>query len=132
FTTNDLRYKVFRSIIRRRFAKHLYSILHPDLALGIGKTLSRSSRMRRLTRTDRELKLKGLEDYAHKQIQMHGHDVVVLGHSHEPVISKIARGSEESENYGYYVNCGDWIKHYTYVIIIDGIPDLKIFEQKEL
>ncbi len=134
YTVNDLRYKIFRRLIRMRVIKQLFSLLHPDFALELGKTLSRSSRMRRITRTDRELKLKGLEDFATRMIKTAGYACVVLGHSHEPLLKKIAHASrlgEKPENYGYYVNCGDWVRHYSYVIVVDGIPQLHIFAQNE-
>ena len=47
YTTNDFRYKIFRSLIRKKFFKKLFELFHPDFSLALGKLLSRSSRDRK-------------------------------------------------------------------------------------
>ncbi len=54
-TTNDIRYKIFRSVIRNKVVMTIFEILHPDFSLSIGRKMSRSSRSRPMST---ELKLR--------------------------------------------------------------------------
>lgn len=121
YTINDLRYKVFRRIIRMPWIKAMFSILHPDLALSIGAGMSRSSRLRRVSKALMSRKSAGLTAFAGSMINKKGYDIVVMGHSHDPVMRPIGKG--------HYLNCGDWLSHRSYVEIIDGEPCLKNFER---
>lgn len=120
YTSNDLRYKIFRSIIRNKIVMWIFQIIHPDLALNIGKTMSRSSRNRAMSPQLKEAKAKGLESYAIKQLNKDS-DVVIMGHSHSPVLKEF--------DTGLYINSGDWIKHNTYIEAIDGKFQLKIYKE---
>jgi len=33
-------------------------------------------------------------------------------------------------NGGVYINVGDWLTHFTYGVIRDGVPSLEVFEGK--
>jgi len=113
-TSNDLRYKVFRTLIRTRFIRGVFEILHPDIALGIGKMLSRSSRNRKTSKPIQVAKESGLERFAKRHSKEY--DIIVMGHSHMP----------KHEKYGDcdYLNSGDWVRNNTYVKIVDGQPQL--------
>ncbi len=119
YTVNDFRYKLFRNIIRLPMLKSIFSRLHPDLALWIGAMLSRSSRNRKSPLWLRRKKTAGLEKHASAQLKS-SYDIVVMGHSHEPCITKIYNG--------YYGNCGDWLKNRSYITIIDGNIELCKYE----
>jgi len=127
WTVNDWRYRIFRRIIRRELCKRLFSILHPDLALSLGIKLSRSSRKRQTPPELRSNKLAGLQRFAEQRIMKNGYGCVVLGHSHEPCIIPVSRSGQT----GYYVNSGDWLKHFSYVEIVDGIPTLSFYEPNQ-
>jgi UDP-2,3-diacylglucosamine hydrolase len=118
-TVNDMRYKLFRRVIRLPLMKRMFGWLHPDLALGLGSRLSRSSRARKDPVSLRKLKNFGLESYAKELILLKKADYVVMGHSHDPLYKEI--------DGGYYVNSGDWIKHHSFVEIISGKIELKQF-----
>lgn len=115
-TVNDMRYQLFRRIIRFPFTKKLFSILHPDLALGLGSKLSRSSRARKDPPPMRRKKNSGLHSYARSQIRSKKADYVIMGHSHHPELIEMEGG--------FYANCGDWISHHSFVEIISG--DIRI------
>ena len=119
YTSNDLRYKLFRSIIRNRFVMWIFEIMHPDFSLGIGKIMSRSSREKRTSTELMQAREKGLIEFAKKQFKHF--DIVVMGHSHIPKLEKF-------EN-GIYANAGDWIKHNSYLAISDG--EIKLIELEE-
>jgi UDP-2,3-diacylglucosamine pyrophosphatase LpxH len=42
---------------------------------------------------------------------------VACGHSHLPVVREVEPGR-------YYLNAGDWITHFTYIAVQDGVPAL--------
>jgi UDP-2,3-diacylglucosamine hydrolase len=113
-TTNDTKYKILRSIIRLPFTKKLFSIIHPDLSLSIGRAFSRSSRERNIPHQLQQKKKEGLERYAASLLDQY--DYVVMGHTHEPCVMPMGKG--------VYANCGDWLENHTYVKIIDGKLEL--------
>ncbi|MEN6444869.1 MAG: UDP-2,3-diacylglucosamine diphosphatase [Candidatus Cloacimonas sp.] len=115
-TFNDLRYQLYRKVIRWQVVRKIATLLHPDLALTIGMLFSRSSREHKDNPENIIRKSRGLKNYAQKLIEQKRADIVVLGHSHKPTLESIGKG--------FYVNCGDWISHYSYVEIDAGIPSL--------
>jgi len=121
-TLNDLRYQIYRKIIRWKGIRKIAAILHPDLALTIGMLFSRSSREHKDSPALVERKSYGLKNYAKRLIEHKRADIVVLGHSHKPALEKIGKG--------FYVNCGDWINHYSYVEIDAGNPTLHQYNIK--
>ena len=116
-TVNDLRYHLFRTVIRLPIVKRIFGWLHPDFALGLGSKMSRSSRARRDLPDMRERKNAGLTKYAKELITKGEADYVIMGHSHNPLVQSIRSG--------YYANSGDWICHRSYIEIIDGVINLK-------
>ena len=122
FTFNDLRYKIFRQIIRTRPVRWVYNLLHPDLALRLGASLSRSSSFKRLSTLRHRRRSAGLEHYAASKIKSGQYDLVIMGHSHEPVKKPIGKG--------FYLNRGDWIRSFTYVKVVDGYCQICCFESE--
>ncbi len=119
YTSNDLRYQLFRRLIRNRPVMTLFELLHPDVALGLGGLLSRTSRRARtpqplLVRKRAGLRRKGA------QLLERGYQVVVFGHTHEPGI--------EHTDKGVIANSGDWIRNSTYVLVENGKTTLHTFE----
>ncbi|NQT65831.1 MAG: UDP-2,3-diacylglucosamine diphosphatase [FCB group bacterium] len=110
YTSNDLRYQIFRRMIRNKFIMWIFGNLHPDFALNIGKNMSRSSRKQQPTDEILNKRERGLIQFAKEKLNET--DLVILGHSHLPKI----------ENYknGVYANAGDWIKNYTYLKLENG------------
>lgn len=121
-TFNDLRYQLYRKVIRWKAVHKIASFLHPDLALTIGSRFSRTSRQRKDSQELVDKKSKGLKNYAKWLIEHKKADIVVLGHSHQPVWETMGNGS--------YLNCGDWITYYSYVEIDAGKPALKEYNIK--
>lgn len=117
-TTNDSKYKLLRSIIRMPITRKLFAMIHPDWSLALGKALSRSSRLKRISHTIQQQKKMGLEQYA--ESLLNEYDFVVMGHTHEPCIIPMGKG--------VYANCGDWLINHSYVKIIDGNLEVCTFE----
>jgi len=122
-TVNDMRYQFFRKIIRLPLIRRFFGILHPDLALGLGSKMSRSSRARKDPAPLRVRKNKGLIDFARHLINKGKADIVVMGHAHAPSLQMIDKG--------HYANSGDWICHHSFIEIDDGNIQLKYFKQNK-
>ncbi len=118
YTSNDFRYKIFRSLVRNKIIQKIFGAIHPDLSLSLGNLLSRSSRKRRESTSLLEKKKSGLIDFAKSHFDKY--DIIIMGHSHSPILNNF--------NNKYYINSGDWLKHNSYVEIINGIPELKYWK----
>lgn len=122
-TLNDFRYQAFRRLIRIPLMKKFFGLLHPDLALGLGSKMSRSSRARLDLPRMRVRKNVGLQAFARNVIGSGRADYVIMGHSHNPGLHEIAGG--------VYANSGDWISHHSFVEIIAGDIQIKQYNKKE-
>lgn len=116
YTINDLRYKAFRFLIRSKPIRFVYNLLHPDWALRLGNKMSRTSSMRRITKSKDRRRSEGLELFARKLISEQNYYLVCMGHSHKPLFQKYEKG--------FYANSGDWLKSFSYIKVIDGIAEL--------
>ena len=114
YTSNDLRYQIFRRMIHNKFIMWIFGNLHPDLALNIGKSMSRSSRKQQPTNEVSNKREQGLIKFAKKKLNET--DLIILGHSHIPKI-------ERYEN-GIYANAGDWINNSSYLTMTNGKIEL--------
>ena len=117
YTSSDLRYQIFRKMIRNRFIMWIFGNLHPDFALNIARIMSRSSRKQQITDRTLNKREEGLIKFAKEKLNRK--DLVILGHSHLPKI----------ENYqnGIYANAGDWIKNNSYLKMENGKIELHYF-----
>jgi UDP-2,3-diacylglucosamine hydrolase len=117
-TSNDIRYFIFRNLLRNKVTKFIFNLIHPELSLNIGKKLSRSSRDRQDSPEITKKKNQGLIDFAEKKIK-DGYQLVIMGHAHNPQKIQLDQG--------FYLNSGDWIVHNSYIEIVDGQAHLKYF-----
>ena len=113
----DLRYRLLKSVVRSRPMILAFRTLHPELGLRVARAVSRTE-----TRTDEEAargRATFLQDWAASRLR-EDDDLgwVVCGHCHVPAL-------EEVEPARYYLNAGDWIRHYTYIRIDEtGTPEM--------
>ncbi len=118
-TINDLRYHIFRAVIRLDIVRIMAKFFHPEFLLKLGSGMSRSSRKRTKSRKLTKGQSKGLTDYVQKKAFKY--DIFLMGHVHDP--QKIEYGKS------VYINTGDWIVNNTYAEICDGIAELKTYKQ---
>ena len=104
YTKNDIRYKVFRRVIRSKIVKYITKLIHPDISLKIGQLMSRSSRKKVINDKKSFAKELGLKIKAESLSDEY--DLIVFGHSHNPKYLKI--------NNSIYINTGDWINQSSY------------------
>jgi UDP-2,3-diacylglucosamine hydrolase len=119
YTSNDIRYHILKSILRNPFINAIFELLHPDIGLPWGRWMSRSSRKQEIPLRKRMQMEKGLTDFAKKKFN-EGFDYVIMGHIHQPKILQF--------NSGTYINLGDWITHYSYLVFEDGVFELRYWE----
>ncbi len=112
----DYGYRLLKKIFRFKPNIWLYKLLPVNIAYKLA--LSTSGASRRYTSGKRN-DLLGYYDYATTKIKS-GFDVVIMGHTHIPEIKKI--------DSGLYINSGDWIKHYSYVVLKEGNFELRYFK----
>lgn len=116
FTYNDVRYHILKSILRNRFVNFLFGLLHPDIGLKLGKFMSRSSKKYKKPVSRMKKHERGMTDFA-KQKFDEGFDYVIMGHIHKPRIISFDKG--------IYINLGDWINHFSYLIIDENSVEMK-------
>ena len=108
--------RVFRVLMRSRINGWLYSLLHPDFGIGLAHAVARASRG---TNAKPSL-VEDMARFAEGRLES-GFDVVIMGHSHVPELRRFGGG--------VYINVGDWLDHFTYGVIRDGVPSLEVFEE---
>ncbi|MBK9099095.1 MAG: UDP-2,3-diacylglucosamine diphosphatase [bacterium] len=96
--SNDMGYNILKWILRNKFFQWLYSLLHPDLGIGLASRTSKSSR----SYTDKKDygEVDGLFEAAKKKID-EGFDYVLFGHLHKRIWEKYKQGN--------YINLGSWL-----------------------
>lgn len=106
--------RFFRGLMRGRLNARLYSLLHPDLGVGLAEWVARRSRQNSAPPELRER----LRTFAIDKLG-HGFGLVVMGHTHEPEL--VESGT------GIYLNTGDWLAQFSYGVVRDGRVALERF-----
>jgi len=109
--------QIFRVLMRSRVDGWLYSLLHPDIGIGLALAVARVSRVK----SAKPSLVEDMAKFAAAKVAS-GFDVVIMGHSHVPEFKQLGDG--------VYLNVGDWMTHFTYGVIRDGVPSLEVFEER--
>ncbi|MBR9989688.1 MAG: UDP-2,3-diacylglucosamine diphosphatase [Gemmatimonadetes bacterium] len=117
----DFKYRALKAVIRSPVAIGAFRALHPELGLRLARAVSTTH-----AKSDEDLSAEGragfLGSWAAEQLDANPDLAwVVCGHSHLPVLHEHAPGR-------FYMNAGDWISHYTYIVVQDGVAGLKVWE----
>lgn len=96
----------WESLLTSKLNHTLYRLLHPDIGIFLAQGIAYLSRKQHRS----EMLENTLENYARRQLR--DVDAVILGHSHHPILKKFPGNK-------YYINTGDWVKHFSYAVI-DG------------
>ena len=117
---DDHGYRLLKKVLRSRISIFLFSLLHPDLASRIARLTSKTSRKYLAPPPGNDERYRALfMDIADSQLR-EGYDAVVYGHSHVPFI--------DNREDGTMVLLGDWISHFTYVMLENGNFTLNTWE----
>ncbi|MBN2030247.1 UDP-2,3-diacylglucosamine diphosphatase [bacterium] len=115
----DVKYRMFKKILRHPFHIRLYRILHPDLGFAFADFCSR------LSRNHRKIEDRDAEYINYAKIRFQeGFDGVILGHTHSP--------QEYRESNKTYINTGDWMSHFTYGKLEKGRLSLEHWPLKNI
>ena len=107
----------FRALMRSRFNGWLYSLLHPDVGIGLAHVVAGIGR----ADSAKPSLAEDMATFARGKIES-GFDIVIFGHSHLPELRQIGGGT--------YINIGDWLMHFSYGVIRDGVPSLEVFHEQ--
>ncbi len=102
---SDVKYRLLKRVLRNRMGIALYRQLPTTLAYKLALFVSGNSRHYGSKAPNASF-VNEYHEFARKKFE-EGYSAVICGHIHWP----------ETVNYGgrYYLNCGDWLTHYTYV-----------------
>ena len=120
----DKGYKRMKKVFTNPFSKWLYRWLHPDWGMKLGQYLSTKNK---LISGEEDVVFLGEENewlvqYAKKKLEAKHYDYFLFGHRHLPMTIKL---NEKST----YINTGDWISHFTYVVFDGEKTMLKSYEK---
>jgi len=107
-TGEDKFYNFVKKIIHSRIAIKLFSIIHPEIGIKIGRWVAEKTAKKKISN---EEKAEKLVKFARKICET-GIDYVILGHIHLPLHRKFDNGGE-------FILIGDWKKHFSYAVF-DG------------
>ena len=105
---NDTGYLILRRVLRNPVSIVLFSTIHPTIAFGIARMVSKTSRD--YTGTKNYGEGDGMKEFAERMLTQ-GYDYVIMGHRHLPLVHTVEEGT--------YVNLGDWMAHNSYAVF-DG------------
>jgi UDP-2,3-diacylglucosamine hydrolase len=108
---------IWDNLLTSRINHALYRLIHPDIGITLAQRIAFLSRKQRPS-----IGLaKMLENYAQRQLS--DVDVVILAHSHIPVYNEYPGNK-------YYINAGDWVKNFSYVVIDGSTISLDYYGQR--
>lgn len=116
---NDTGYLILRRVLRNRLSVALFSTIHPTLAFGIARLVSKKSRD--YTGKKHYGEGDGMKEFAERKLAQ-GFDYVIMGHRHLPL-------THTAEN-GVYVNLGDWMEHNSYAVFNGKVLHLETWKKE--
>ena len=112
----DLKYRALRSVIRHPFTTRAFRSLHPDLGSRIAGRASTTHAKAEGEDPREKGRARHIEQWAVEQLRARREiDLVLAGHAHTPTLVEVEPGR-------FYVNSGDWIRHFTYVVLAESTP----------
>lgn len=118
----DLKYRALKIALRSRAAVWGFRALHPELGLRLARRVS-STEMKADSDPGKTGRARFIEEWARGRLAAdRSLSYVVCGHAHLPTITEVEPGR-------FYLNAGDWLSHWSYIVIgDDGIPELRRWE----
>lgn len=116
YAKRDRGYRILKRIIRNKFSIFLFkTFIHPDFGMWIAKKTSEMSGKKRNNSSDWQ---DEYYRFAKSQFDKN-YDYVILGHLHKPI--------RKEQGKKVYINCGDWMKSYSYGVFDGSDLLLKFF-----
>ncbi|MEZ5012763.1 MAG: UDP-2,3-diacylglucosamine diphosphatase [Chitinophagales bacterium] len=118
----DRGYKFMKRIFTGKLNQKMFSLLHPDIAIGIANFFSRRSRksnnMEQYLGEDKEWQIQ----YANSVLEHRHFDYFIFGHRH--ICLELALHETST-----FINLGDWMTHCSYAVFDGEKTLLKYFEE---
>lgn len=116
----DNGYKILKKFFASNFCQWLFARLHPNFGIWLAQKSSGYSRSAtgESDKTFLGEEHEWLAIFAKEQLQKEHFDYFIFGHRHLPMNINVGENSE-------YINIGDWLHHYTYGVMEDGVFELK-------
>jgi UDP-2,3-diacylglucosamine hydrolase len=107
----DLGYRILKGVLRGGATRWAYGQLPPGLGDRIARAVSRTGRKWDEWGPHQEERSRALAEWAEGRLLAEPElDLVVLGHTHRPLLREVRRGQ-------WYVNTGDWVIHRSYAVL---------------
>lgn len=121
----DRGYKILKRIFTSQICQWSFSRLHPNFAIwfmnACSKLSSKYNSDDKIDVAEVDLSQEWLSHYSESVNKTQVHDYYIFGHRHLPL--KYQLKATES----FYYNLGDWMSHYTYGVLEDGVFSLKSY-----
>jgi UDP-2,3-diacylglucosamine hydrolase len=112
----DLGYRLLKKLIRNPVSIGAFRALHPDWGSGIARLVSTTEGKMGNATGAYAARAALLASWAADQLDRRSDiDLILAGHTHTPTVTEFHPGR-------YYINTGDWINHFTYLVLRPGEP----------
>lgn len=120
----DTGYKLMKKVFTNRITRWMYRWLHPDIGVALAQHLSLKNK---LISGEEDVTYLGddnewLVQYCKRKLETKHYDFFLFGHRHLPMKITI--------NKSIYINTGDWISYFSYVVFDGENLDLKTFNNE--
>ncbi len=124
----DTKYKWLKKyFFTNRLCQWLLGAIHPNWAIGVANYFSHKSRLSNEEYEEKSAydeETERLLQYALRKRAQQQVDYFIFGHRHLPMKKQLSPDS-------YYVNLGDWIKHFSYALFNGEDIELHFFEREQ-
>ena len=119
----DNKYKFLKLLFRNPILKKLFSFIHPDIGISLGKFLSQKNKIisgdeKVFESEDKEM----LFSYCKDVLKTKYYHFFIFGHRHVPLELDLGNNSK-------YFNTGDWITHFSYLVYDGNSFNLNYFNK---
>jgi UDP-2,3-diacylglucosamine hydrolase len=112
----DLGYRILKLVLHSRVTRQAFRWLHPDVGAWVARKVSKTHARTGEPLQKQLARARFLEEWATKYLQDHPElDLVVLGHTHTPVLKEVSPRR-------FYVNTGDWLVNRSFGVLEPGEP----------
>lgn len=119
----DLGYRALKKLIRNRAVVAAFRQLHPDWGSRLAAFVSTTEGKAGNVDGAYAARAESLRQWAHDELARRPDlDLVLAGHTHTPTVDEVQPGR-------FYINTGDWINHFTYLVLAPGAaPRLDVWQ----
>lgn len=111
----DLGYEILKRFLRGRLTVAAFRLLHPSVGGWLAGKVSQTEHRLDSSYVDQS-RMDYVREWGRAQLMQDPKlDLVVLGHTHQPIIEEVEPGR-------WYVNAGDWVVNRSYLKLTTGEP----------